>query len=533
MINLRSMCLFVVIALVCSIPPEDPVKCSLENQNCTVTNSIVIYPSTEEELVDVVAKASLENKKMKVVTKCSYSHTKLVCPDSKDGLLISTRYLNRIIEVNALSRTMTVESGVTIRELIDQAAKAGLALPSTPYWWGLTLGGVLGTGAHGSTLFGNGSAVHDYVVGLRLVIPAGPDEGYSKVIVLDNSHPDMDAAKLSLGVLGVISQVTLELQLLFKRSVRISVEDDLDLAERVTYFGQQHEFADITWYPGQREAVYKIDDRVSDDVSDDDRVSSRSFISFRSDKVNKDTQQMDLHLLGTLLLATITIYNLLDLVLIAITTGKSRHALGIPESMVNFFHITTFSIGFSNVKNFIKDVKKFRDLEPSVFCGVDLYNGILMRYVKASSAYLGKEEDGVDFDMTYYRSKNPLVPKLHEDILEELEQLAFFNYGGLPHWSKNRHIAFNGVIKKYSRGKKFLEVKEKYDPMGLFSSEWTNQVLEVEGDVNIMRDGCALEGLCICSEDRHCAPDRGYGCRPGRLYEDARVCICTKINLHG
>ena len=28
-------------------------------------------------------------------------------------------------------------------------------------------------------------------------------------------------------------------------------------------FGNQHEFADITWYPSQRKAVYRIDDRVS------------------------------------------------------------------------------------------------------------------------------------------------------------------------------------------------------------------------------------------------------------------------------
>ena len=30
----------------------------------------------------------------------------------------------------------------------------------------------------------------------------------------------------------------------------------------VTSFGNEHEFADITWYPSQRKAVYRIDDRV-------------------------------------------------------------------------------------------------------------------------------------------------------------------------------------------------------------------------------------------------------------------------------
>ncbi|KAI8028016.1 putative L-gulonolactone oxidase 4 [Camellia lanceoleosa] len=98
-----------------------------------------------------------------------------------------------------------------------------------------------------------------------------------------------------------------------------------------------------------------------------------------------------------------------------------------------FFHQTTFSISLSNVKSFIQDVQKLVDLEPKALCVLDLYNGVLMRYVKSSSAFLGKQEDRVDFDITYYRSKDPMTPRLYEDILEEVEQLGLFKYGGLPH----------------------------------------------------------------------------------------------------
>ncbi|MED6199838.1 hypothetical protein PIB30_079617, partial [Stylosanthes scabra] len=269
-----------------SSPPEDPVKCTSYNTNCTVTNSIGIfpdrticqagevkYPTTEEELISIVATATKNNRKMKATTRYSHSIPKLACPDGKDGLLISTNNLNKVLKIDADARTMTVESGVTLRQIITEAAGAGLALPYTPYWWGITIGGLMATGAHGSTLWGKGSAVHEYVTEIRIVSPAGAEDGYAKVRVLTESDGDDDqhlnAARVSLGVLGVISQVTLKLEPMFKRSVTYLTKDDKDLGEELINFGREHEFADVSWYPSQKKAVYRVDDRVPLNTSGD------------------------------------------------------------------------------------------------------------------------------------------------------------------------------------------------------------------------------------------------------------------------
>ena len=212
---------FLLLSVVFSTPPEDPIKCTTsENTTCTITNSYgsfpdrsickaaqVLYPTTEQELVSVVASATRNKTKMKIATRYSHSIPKLVCPDGENGMLISTKYLNKIVKVDVEANTMTVESGVTLQQFINEAAKVGLALPYAPYWWGVTIGGLMGTGAHGSTLRGKGSAVHDYVVGLRIVRPAGHEDGYAKVESLNERHEDLNATKVSLGVLGVISQV--------------------------------------------------------------------------------------------------------------------------------------------------------------------------------------------------------------------------------------------------------------------------------------------------------------------------------------
>lgn len=215
-----SIYLFLLVLIVSCSPPQDPIKCSSNNSNCTITNFIgsfsdrsvckaasAAYPTTEQELISIISNATMGKRKIKVATRYGHSMAKLVCPDGQDGLLISTKNLNHILKIDFQAMKMTVESGVTLRQVIDESAKVGLALPYGPYFWGLSIGGLLSTGAHGSTLWSKGSALHEYVVEVRIVSPGKPEDGYVKVRVLNESDPDLDAAKVSLGVLGVISQV--------------------------------------------------------------------------------------------------------------------------------------------------------------------------------------------------------------------------------------------------------------------------------------------------------------------------------------
>ncbi|AED96770.1 unnamed protein product [Arabidopsis thaliana] len=196
-----------------------------------------------------------------------------------------------------------------------------------------------------------------------------------------------------------------------------------------------------------------------------------------------------------------------------------------PRIKGEFFYQTALSVPLTHVKDFINDIKALVKIEPKSLCGLELNYGVLVRYVTSSPAYLRKEEKALDFDLTYYRSKDdPWTPRLYEDYMEEIEQMAILKYNALPHWGKNRNLAFDGAIKKYKNANTFLKVKERLDPWGLFSTEWTDQILGLKGNVTIVKQGCAPEGLCICSDDSHCAPNKGYMCRPGKVYKEARVC---------
>ncbi|XP_073138507.1 probable L-gulonolactone oxidase 6 [Henckelia pumila] len=573
-------CLFNIVHSAGSSPPEDPIKCSSSNgnTNCTITNSIgtfpdrttcraakAIFPRSEAELVSAVANATIERRKIKVTTRYSHSIPKLVCPDGEDGILISTKYLNRILEVDVPGLSMTVESGMTLRQVTEEAAMRGMALPYSPYWWGLTVGGMMATGAHGSSLWGAGSQLHDYVTHLRIVTPAEPSEGFAKVRTLENGDTEMDAVKVSLGVLGVISQVSLKLQPQFKRSVTFVTKSDWDLGDEAVRFGRQHEFGDLIWYPSQNKVVYRVDDRLSSNVSSAKGLND--FQGFRSTtsllaaaiRYSEETQEFLGDVQGKCLNGILTTSTLKTFAYGYTNNGilftgypiiGDQNRIQASGSCLDsfedariticpwdhrvkglFYHQTTFTVALSRVKDFIEDVQKIVALEPKSLCGLDLYNGILMRYVTYSSAYLGKQEDGLDFDITYYRSKDPLTPRLYGNILEEIEQMALFKYNALPHWGKNRNVAFRGVIGKYDKASEFLKVKQLYDPLGLFSSEWTDQILGLKDGLSIFKEGCALEGLCICSQDIHCSPGKRYFCRPGKYYQDARVCALQPNKL--
>nr|XP_043626987.1 probable L-gulonolactone oxidase 4 [Erigeron canadensis] len=573
LLNMKWAFIMLIIIAANGDPPEEPVKCSNNLKDCIITNSYgafpdrsicraaeVVYPSSEEDLVSIVANATQVNRKMKVATRYSHSIPKLVSPDGDDGLIISTKNLDRVMEIDLDKRLVTCQSGVTLGQLISEAAKSGLALPYTPYWLGLTIGGLLGTGAHGSTLWGKGSAIHNYVVQVRIVTPGPPEEGYVKVRSLGENgslDEEMNAAKVSLGVLGVISQVTLRLQPIFKRSVTFITKNDTDLSDQAATFGKQHEFADMTWYPSQKRVVYRIDNRVSSNISGNGLWNHPGFRALPSLALSilrsiEEDQEAKGDVAGKCIVGKLTAISLIKAAYGLTNDGiifKGYPVVGYqnrlqasgdclkgpkdaeitmcpwdPRVKGLFFHQMSISIVLSKAKYFIQDIQKLVSIAPQSLCGLDQYNGILMRYVTGSNAYLGKQEDSLDFDITYYRSKDPKRPRLFEDVLEEIEQMAVFKYGGLPHWGKNRNVAFEGVFKKYKKGREFLKVKDKYDPSGLFSSEWTDQVLGLRNGLTTAKEGCALEGLCVCSDDIHCAPQKGYMCKPGKVFKDARVC---------
>ncbi|XP_023737860.1 L-gulonolactone oxidase 3 [Lactuca sativa] len=556
-------------------PPPPPIQCTAGNGGCTLQNSYgvwgdrkdcrasnVIYPTTQQQLLSIVANAAKNKLKLKVVSKFSHTIPKFACPAAGNtSVLISTQNYNSGIDIDVSALTVTADAGVSLRDLINKVEDAGLSLVAAPYWEGVSVGGVISTGAHGSSWWGKGGAVHDHVMKIDMVVPAKENEGFSKILHLDAKNQLFNAAKVSLGTLGIISKVTLSLVKGFKRSITFNFTDDGGLEDAFMSHAKAHEFGDITWYPSKHTAVYRYDDRVPMTTKGD---GTNDFLGFQSNLivVSKSTRATERKLekaknvKGKCAMASsfITYKKLIanglknNLIFTGYpvigrqgkmqTSGSCLYSSS--KDIANtcawdpridglFFYETTAIFPVRKFMDFILDVKKLRDLNPDNFCGVDIYNGLLIRFIKASTAYLGQSSDSVVVDFNYYRADSGSTPRLNQDVMEEVEQMAFLKYGARPHWAKNRKVAFSKVEKKYEGFNGFVAAKTKMDPENMFSSEWSDELLFGKKGVDF--DGCGLEGECVCSEHRHCSPTNGYFCRPGLVYKEARVCRYSPSSL--
>ncbi|KAI5083494.1 hypothetical protein GOP47_0003237 [Adiantum capillus-veneris] len=185
----------------------DSLSCKAYNAYGKWANSLpciayqIVYHTFKIEIVKEMARMK---QKLKVILKLTASSTKCTClSDSHHGILIGTRdYIHQWI-ADKKRMTISLDSGVETQQSLHGVASCGLALCTTPLWEGVSIAGLISMGTHGSSFKGRGGVVHDYGIGLRLVVPVIKSKVYAKVLDLIKVDKDLDAAKVPLGSLVV------------------------------------------------------------------------------------------------------------------------------------------------------------------------------------------------------------------------------------------------------------------------------------------------------------------------------------------
>ncbi|MET1051344.1 MAG: FAD-binding protein [Mycetocola sp.] len=119
-------------------------------------------------------------------------------------LMISTELLRSEPVIDPDARTVTVGAGTRYGDLAGVLQAAGWALPNLASLPHISVGGAIATGTHGS---GNKiPSLAASVAGLEIVLASGD------VLQVNRGDADFDGAVVSLGALGIVTRVTLDIE---------------------------------------------------------------------------------------------------------------------------------------------------------------------------------------------------------------------------------------------------------------------------------------------------------------------------------
>ena len=172
----------------------------------------VVRPANRDELVKVVALCA-ENKITIVPQGGNTGMCGAATPVAGgSGIVVCLSRMNRIIEVDALNNTITVEAGCILANIQHAATEAGRLFPlSLGAEGSCQIGGNLSTNAGGVNVLRYGNT-RDLVLGLEVVLPDGRVWNGLRALRKDNTGYDLKQLFVGAeGTLGIISAAVLKL----------------------------------------------------------------------------------------------------------------------------------------------------------------------------------------------------------------------------------------------------------------------------------------------------------------------------------
>ncbi|WP_433601791.1 D-arabinono-1,4-lactone oxidase [Nocardia sp. CA-135953] len=169
------------------------------DQHCTP--AALATPRNTDELAEIIGRAATTGQTVRVAG-AGHSFTDAVLTD---GILLDLAKLNRIRNVDRETGRVRVEAGITLNAASNALHPLGLAFPNLGDIDVQTIAGATATATHGTgaTLQNLSAALQS----IELVLADG-----SRVELNEESDPEgWRAARVSVGALGVVSAVTLQL----------------------------------------------------------------------------------------------------------------------------------------------------------------------------------------------------------------------------------------------------------------------------------------------------------------------------------
>ncbi|MBD9621651.1 FAD-binding protein [Ensifer sp. ENS06] len=396
------------------------------NQSCIVRHRGA--PESEAALAEMVRDATAQGLNV----RCAGSGHSFTPVALTSGLQLTLSSMQGVVNIDSTRKRVAVKAGTTINQLGKVLKENGLSLINQGDIDSQALAGALTTGTHGTgARLGN---MASQIVGMRLVQPDG------SILVVDETTPDLlEAARVSVGMLGVISEITLQAmqsynlhEKLWRCTFDEMIEQHDELAAKHRHFG-------FFWCPvPESRHCYCLPDTAS--VSTTDKTSDVCEM-----KVIDITEEAPMERGFEKIAYSSEIY---------------------PIEYVPNFHELEYAVPVAHGKEAVKAVRKLM-LEKHPTC---IYP-IEYRFTAGDTGWISPffEQDSITLSV----SGEPGTD--YWEYLKDVDTILR-QYGSRPHWGKLHFLGAEDVTALYPRAGDFRALRAKVDPEGRFLNDHLQQL---------------------------------------------------------
>lgn len=368
-----------------------------------------------------------------------------------DGTILSLRNFEGLRSHDATALTATFGAGTKLGQVGDLIDPLGQALANMPDIDEQSLAGAMSTGTHGTGQ--KLGALHSYVEALQLVTPSGEVLRCSRT----ENPAIFDAARVSLGSLGVITEYTVKNVAAGNLRKRTWLESMDTLIERFDELAATHHSFEMYYLPfcdyGVAIAIDPTDEAViprgaeQDNDAVMDMKKLRDVLEWwpglRRWLMNKSTEGYVPEI------------------------AVDRWYKIFPSNRAVRFNEMEYHLPREQLMPTLKKVRATLESKHR-----EIFFPIEIRTVKGDDAWLspfyGHEVSG-SIAVHHYHLEDPLP------YFADIEPI-YQPLGGRPHWGKMNTLDGNTLAARYPRWKDFLDVRAALDPEGKMLNPYLKKV---------------------------------------------------------
>jgi FAD-linked oxidoreductase len=370
-----------------------------------------------------------------------------------DGTIVSLRNFEGLLAHDPTALTATLGAGTRLSRIGPVLDGIGQALPNMPDIDMQMLAGAIATGTHGTgqTL----GALHSYVTALTLVTPRGTVLECSR-----SKNPEVfDAARVSLGSLGVVTEYTLQNVSPYNVKRREWFEPLDTLFDRFDELAATHYSFDLYLIPYADYGLVITIDPVGEPSTERPPQQDELFFTALEnmrDAVARWPQAR----------RWLTNFGIRNLFFGGEESVGPSHRM-IPSVRNIRFHEMEYHVPREHLLPLVRKVREtMESAHPEIFFPVQV------RIVKGDDAWLspfGGHETSGSIAVHHHYLEDPLP---YFATIEPLYQPL----GGRPHWGKMHTLTAKDLAPRYPRWRDFQTIRQELDPEGRMLNPYLKQL---------------------------------------------------------